>query len=185
MTGGRAGSVGVGGFLLGGGNSFHSGSHGFACDQIQNFEIVLADGQIVNANENENSDLWVALKGGSGNFGLVTRLDLYAIVFDNPENHIWGGIVGWTADKTEAVVDAFVDFTNNVVNDIHSSSILSWGYNPASGGFSIRGVLDNDANVANPPAFDGYLSIGDMTSNSLRHGTMTNITAELIRPTHT
>ena len=40
-----------------------------------NFEVVLADGRIVNANKDEHSDLWKSLKGGSGNFGLITRID--------------------------------------------------------------------------------------------------------------
>lgn len=186
VTGGRAGSVGVGGFLTGGGNSFHSGSHGFACDQIQNFEIVLADGTIVNANEEENSDLWRSLKGGSGNFGLVTRFDLYAIEFEDPSKpEIWGGLVGYNYTQTKPIINAFINFTDNVVNDVYSSSIMGWGYNPAAGGFSIRCVLDNVANEAYADAFDGYLSVDGQTSNSLRSGTMSNITTELIRPTHT
>jgi FAD/FMN-containing dehydrogenase len=57
VTGGRAGTLGVGGFVTGGGNSFHSASHGFACDNVQNFELVLANGTLVNANANENADL--------------------------------------------------------------------------------------------------------------------------------
>jgi hypothetical protein len=180
VTGGRAAYVGVGGFLLGGGNSYHSGSHGFACDQVQNFEIVLADGQVVSANAEENSDLWKALKGGSGNFGLVTRFDLYAIEFEDPSiPYIWGGIVGFNYTQSDAMIDAFVDFTNNVDKDIYSSSIAIWGY--SSSGFSIRCVLDNVANQAYPPAFDKYLSIGNQTSNSLRSETMTNITTELVR----
>lgn len=186
VTGGRAGSVGVGGFLTGGGNSFHSATHGFACDQVQNFEIVLADGHIVNANEKENSDLWKSLKGGSGNFGVITRFDLYTIEFEDPSKpEIWGGIVGFNYTETEPVIDAFVSFTNNVENDVYSSSIMGWGYNPAAGGFSIRCVLDNVANEANPPAFDGYLSIDGITSSSLRSGTMSNITTELVRPDRT
>lgn len=75
-TGGRADLVGVGGFITGGGYSFYHGARGFACDNVQNFEVVLADGQIVNANANENADLWKALKGSSGNLGFVTRFDL-------------------------------------------------------------------------------------------------------------
>ena len=182
VTGGRAGSVGVGGFLTGGGNSFHSASHGFACDQVQNFELVLADGSVVNANKDENADLWQSLKGGSGNFGLVTRYDLYAIEFEDPsEPYIWGGIVGYDYAQTVPIIDAFVNFTDNVPNDVYSSSIMGWGYNPASGGFSIRCVLDNVANEAYPAAFDEYLSVGGQTSNSLRSATMSNITTELVR----
>ncbi|ETS83949.1 hypothetical protein PFICI_05825 [Pestalotiopsis fici W106-1] len=180
VTGGRAAYVGVGGFLLGGGNSYHSGSHGFGCDQVQSFEIVLADGQVVNANKYENSDLWKALRGGSGNFGLVTRFDLYAIEFEDPSNpYIWGGIVGYNYTQSDAVIDAFINFTNNVDKDIYSSSIAIWGY--SASGFSVRSILDNVANRAYPPAFDKYLSIGSQTSNSLRSETMSNITAELIR----
>ncbi|KAK0367429.1 FAD binding domain-containing protein, partial [Colletotrichum limetticola] len=72
-VGGRASVVGVGGFTTGGGYSFHSNRRGFACDNVVNFEVVLANGTIVNANAYENSGLWRALKGGSGNFGFVTR----------------------------------------------------------------------------------------------------------------
>lgn len=56
--------------------SFHSNRRGFACDNVVNFEVVLANGTIVNANAHENAGLWRALKGGSGNFGFVTRVDV-------------------------------------------------------------------------------------------------------------
>lgn len=55
--------------------SFHTNLRGFSCDQVTNYEIVLADGSVVNANPYENADLWKAQKGGSGNFGFVTRID--------------------------------------------------------------------------------------------------------------
>lgn len=182
VTGGRAGSVGVGGFLLGGGNSFHSGTHGFGCDQVKNFEVVLADGSIVNANEEEHADLWKALKGGSGNFGLVTRYDMYVIEFeDKSKPEIWGGLVGYNYSQTGPVIDAFINFADNVGNDPATSSIMGWGYDPAAGGFSIRCVLDNVANEAYPAALDEFLAIDEQTSSSLRSGTMSNITTELIR----
>jgi FAD/FMN-containing dehydrogenase len=182
VAGGRAGSVGVGGFLTGGGNSFHSASHGFGCDQVRNYEVVLADGSVVSANEQENRDLWQALKGGSGNLGLVTRFDVNAIEFEDPANPLmYGGLVGFDIAQTDSIIDAFVDFTNNVPNDVHSSSIMGWGYNPANGGFSIRVVLDNVVNEVNPAAFDVYLKIDGQTSNTLRSATINNITTELIR----
>lgn len=64
------GDVGVGGFTLGGGLSFMSAAHGFACDNVVNYEVVLANASIVNANENENRDLFWALKGGGNQFGM-------------------------------------------------------------------------------------------------------------------
>lgn len=55
--------------------SFHTNAHGFACDTVTNFEIVLANGTVVNANSTSNPDLFKAQKGGSGNLGFVTRID--------------------------------------------------------------------------------------------------------------
>lgn len=52
-----------------GGLSYLSGTEGFAADTVKNYEVVLADGQIVNANAKQNPDLWWALKGGGNNFG--------------------------------------------------------------------------------------------------------------------
>ena len=63
------GDVGVGGLLLGGGVSFLSAQFGFACDNVLNYEVVLADGSIVNANATSNTDLFWALKGGGNQFG--------------------------------------------------------------------------------------------------------------------
>ncbi|KAF2668645.1 FAD-binding domain-containing protein [Microthyrium microscopicum] len=76
VVAGRVANVGVGGLLTGGGISFFTPRYGFVCDNVVNFQVVLASGEIVNANSLANSDLFRALKGGSGNFGIVTRFDL-------------------------------------------------------------------------------------------------------------
>jgi FAD/FMN-containing dehydrogenase len=72
VVGGRIPQVGVGGLILGGGLSHFSGKYGLAADNVKNFEIVLADGSIVDANATSNSDLFWALKGGGPNFGLFS-----------------------------------------------------------------------------------------------------------------
>jgi FAD/FMN-containing dehydrogenase len=68
-------SVGVAGYALGGGESALTPKLGFACDNITRVEIVTADGRILRADSNENPDLFWAVRGGSGNFGVVTTLD--------------------------------------------------------------------------------------------------------------
>ncbi|RWA08866.1 hypothetical protein EKO27_g6226 [Xylaria grammica] len=108
-VGGRDGDVGVGGFLLGGGNSYYSGRHGFGCDTVINFEVVLADGSIINANEAENSDLWRSLKGGGGQFGIVTRFDLEAI----PAPDIFIDTRFLSLNNSHAMVDAVVGFADS------------------------------------------------------------------------
>lgn len=181
VTGARAGTVGVGGFVTGGGNSFHSASHGFACDMVQNFEVVLANGTVVDANAGEHADLWRALKGGSGNFGLVTRIDMYAIDFPDPAvPNIFGGELTFDVDNgTDGVIDAFVAFADNISSDQNSSSIAIWSSSPAAGGLALNVALDNTLNDANPPAFDGYLAAPGITSNTLRSAPMAEITEEL------
>jgi FAD/FMN-containing dehydrogenase len=89
VAGGRESTVGVGGFLLGCGISHYAPLFGLSCDNVINFQIVLADGRIVNANKKTNADLFTALKGGNSNFGIVTRYDMET--FEN--ENLWGGIV--------------------------------------------------------------------------------------------
>ncbi|UNI24542.1 hypothetical protein JDV02_010278 [Purpureocillium takamizusanense] len=80
VAGGRDADVGVGGLLTGGGNSYYADRKGFACDNVVNAEVVLANGTIVEANENANEDLWRALKGGLSNFGIVTSQEAAFII---------------------------------------------------------------------------------------------------------
>lgn len=180
VAGGRAGTVGVGGFVTGGGNSFYSASHGMSCDTVQNFEVVLADGSVVNANANENTDLFQALKGGSANFGLITRFDMYAIEFPDAANPaIWGGILQYNLTARDDLLNAMVAFTNNVPSDLNTSSIMYWANIPAIGGMILNVALENTLGVENPPAVDLYLNVSGITANTMRTAELTVITEEL------
>ncbi|MFD7403064.1 FAD-binding oxidoreductase [Streptomyces sp. NPDC059866] len=75
-TGGRASTTGVGGFVLGGGSGWLERSCGLAVDNLLGVELVTADGEQVHANADENPDLFWALHGGGGNFGIATALTL-------------------------------------------------------------------------------------------------------------
>jgi FAD/FMN-containing dehydrogenase len=77
---GRCLGVGASAFLLGGGIGFAMRDHGLACDLVQEIEVALPDGQVVRASENENTDLFWALRGGGGgNLGVALRFTLRAV----------------------------------------------------------------------------------------------------------
>lgn len=197
MTGGRAGGVGVAGFITGGGNSFHSTSHGWACDNVQNFQVVLADGTVVNANADEHNDLWQALKGGSGNLGLVTRFDMHVIEFPDPKKpNIWGGVAEYELSAADDLTAAYVDFVENNYLDKNSSTMLYWAYThsgkkdpsycffltrPIARSLVVRVAMDNTVDMAYPPIFDRYLNTSGLISTSLRSAPMYEITAEFDR----
>jgi hypothetical protein len=72
---GDAGSVGIGGITLGGGVGFLSRAHGLTIDSLLGADVVTADGELVRADEESNPDLFWAIRGGGGNFGVATRFD--------------------------------------------------------------------------------------------------------------
>lgn len=104
IPGGRVAQVGTGGLITGGGVSFFSGRVGFVCDNIINYELVLPYGKVVNVNSSSLPDLFKALKGGSNNFGVVTRFEIKS--FDS--GPFWGGQVLYPIITMPQHVAAFV-----------------------------------------------------------------------------
>ncbi|CRG89198.1 Bifunctional solanapyrone synthase [Talaromyces islandicus] len=161
VPGGRDGNVGVGGFLLGGGLNYFMGRHGLGCDSVRNFEVVLADGRIVDANENENSDLWRALKGGSNNFGIVTRFDMEAL----PSTDIAYGLRMMSADHTSDFIDAVVDFTDHY-HEHDGDALVPWMMHISRlphVDVVAAAIYVNTEGVENSPAFDKIKQIPNMS----------------------
>ncbi|KAF4971252.1 hypothetical protein FSARC_1874 [Fusarium sarcochroum] len=165
VPGGRDGNVGIAGFLTGGGNSYYTGHAGFGCDAIVNVEVVLADGSIVHANMRDNADLLKALKGGSGNFGIVTQFDLATI----PAGNVWGGIRTSDLSQAEIVTSAMINFTNNNHKNPETAYLINWTYNPsASTDVVLAQVLVDTSGVEKSPAFHEALqakALSDDTKN--------------------
>ncbi|TVY74578.1 Bifunctional solanapyrone synthase [Fusarium oxysporum f. sp. cubense] len=175
-VGGRASVVGVGGFITGGGYSFHSNVKGFACDQVVNFEVVLADGKIVDANRRENPDLWKALKGGSGNVGFVTRIDQRVV----NSNQLWGGFVVFDLAQRDAVFNAYIKFVEANEEDAASQLIVSVQYDGKQR--LLLSVVSNSDAKESPPAFSPLLSIPN-TSNTLTRGKIADLVPQFTGPT--
>lgn len=141
---------------------------------------MLASGEIVNANAQTNADLWQVLKGGSNNFGIVTRIDLTA--FETVD--IWGGVVLYPASTIPAQVDAFVKFTDSVNNDPYASLISFLVYTAASNTTVIENTYEYTK--LSPPAansiFTDLLAISPQNpgSNTLGIRNLTSLVTELV-----
>ena len=103
VTGAALGSVGIAGMTLGGGIGRLDRLAGLSCDNLTAAEVVTADGSILRASAAENPDLLWALRGGGGNFGVVTSLT-YRL---HPVTTAWGGILGYTFDHAAEVLQAY------------------------------------------------------------------------------
>ncbi|KUJ19297.1 FAD-binding domain-containing protein, partial [Mollisia scopiformis] len=173
VTGGRSFGVGVGGVSIGGGISYFAPRYGWACDMIINYVVVLADGSIVNANQDENPDLLWALRGGTNNFGIVTRVDMQAF----EQGGIWGGVVYHPISTVDEEIAALSEFNTPDTYDDYSSLISSFAYSGANGISLIINSMENTKGVVKPPAFQPFANIHSLGS-TMRMTNMTYLSME-------
>jgi FAD/FMN-containing dehydrogenase len=105
-TGGRVSTTGVGGYTLGGGDGWLARKLGLACDNLLAVELVTADGRLVRASEAENPELFWALHGGGGNFGIATSFTFR--LQDLPSVTV--GLLLWRPERGPEVLRAYRDF---------------------------------------------------------------------------
>jgi FAD/FMN-containing dehydrogenase len=108
-------TTGAGGLILGGGMGYLSRKAGLSIDNLLGAEVVLADGSVVTANENENDDLYWAIRGGGGNFGVVTQMTLQL----HPVSTIVGGPMFWSLDSTVDLLKWYREFILNAPEDVY------------------------------------------------------------------
>ncbi|RYP43670.1 hypothetical protein DL768_009801 [Monosporascus sp. mg162] len=155
VGGSREGQVGVGGFILGGGKTFFTCRQGFACDQVVNFEVVLADGSIIEANATTNPDLFQVLKGGSNNFGIVTRFDLRTFKV----MEVWDGNCVFANSSTDDLVRAFIHFTKNLTASPDAHFLAIWTYARQVKDIYVLGMLTSFDGVEHPESLRNFMAI--------------------------
>ncbi|KFY05073.1 hypothetical protein O988_00289 [Pseudogymnoascus sp. VKM F-3808] len=178
VGGARLGPVGVPGLLLAGGVNFYGNQFGFSADQVTRYEVVLADGKIVEATKKTNADLFWALKGGSSNFGIVTRFDMNTI----PSKKVWAGIYTVAEEYLPQFLEATANYSSAITDPlshivpavIPAPSGSDFSHVPAVGAVIL--FYDSDT-VTYPKCFEAFTSIPNI-GNTLDFKTMSEFTTE-------
>ncbi|MBW3557136.1 MAG: FAD-binding oxidoreductase [Actinobacteria bacterium] len=113
-TGGQVSTTGVGGLALGGGIGWLMRKHGLTCDNLLGAEVVSAGSRRLTARPGEHEELFWGLRGGGGNFGVVTRLELQL----HPVDRVVAGVVLHPLSRARAVLELFRDYTATAPHDV-------------------------------------------------------------------
>jgi hypothetical protein len=181
--------TGASGLILGGGTGWLTRRFGLSCDNVEGFTLVVADGSLVHCNSKENPDLFWALRGGGGNFGVVTEFEvrlhpLASVVLAEgltPESGIRHVLECWRDFMAEAPLDLkwnidlrLAPHTQNVPialrgRPVASSSVI-WTGDPEVG----RAYLDRALSMCNPDSGSSkiisFLDLQTMADSAFPHG---------------
>jgi len=123
-TGGVVSTTGVAGLTLGGGLGWLMPKHAMALDNLRSVELVLADGRVVTASAEQNQDLFWAVRGGGGNFGVAASFD-FALHPVGPM--VTGGLVAWPATQARDVLKLFRELAAQATDDLMLVNALITG----------------------------------------------------------
>jgi len=181
--------TGAGGLILGGGTGWLTRRFGLSCDNVEGFTLVTADGSVVPANSRENPDLFWALRGGGGNFGVVTEFEvrlhpLTAVVLAEglaPEAEIRPLLEYWRDFMAEAPLDfkwninlRLAPHTNKVPIELRgrpvASNSLIWTGDPEAG----RPYLERVLSMCSPDSANSkivsFINLQTMADSEFPHG---------------
>jgi FAD/FMN-containing dehydrogenase len=160
-TGGRVSTTGVAGLTLGGGSGWLERKHGLACDNLLAVELVTADGELVRASEDEHPDLFWALRGGGGNFGVATAFE-FRLHPVGPE--ILGGLAIYPAERGRELLALYRD----VMLDAPEGLSLAFIYLTAPAEADIPEHLHGRLVVAIAGMYAGPVADGEAALRELR-----------------
>jgi FAD/FMN-containing dehydrogenase len=118
---GSSPSVGVAGYTLGGGVGWLARKHGFAADSLVRAEVVTADGAIVTASADEHADLFWALRGGGGNFGVATSLEVRLY----PVTRVYAGTAFFAIERAAETLARYRDWIARAPDDLSTAILLT------------------------------------------------------------
>jgi FAD/FMN-containing dehydrogenase len=120
-TAGVVSHTGVGGFTLGGGFGRLNRKYGLAIDNLISADVITADGKLHTASEQQERDLFWALRGGGGNFGVVTRFEYRLHPF---ERKLLSGMLVWPIEEAKAVLDFYGDWYLDLSDELYAAPAM-------------------------------------------------------------
>jgi FAD/FMN-containing dehydrogenase len=126
-TGGVISSTGIAGLTLGGGIGWLMGKHGLACDNLLSADVVSAEGKHMSANTSENEDLFWAIRGGGGNFGVVTAFEYRLHRLES----VYGGIIAYPRRQAMDLLRRYRDITLTAPDELTAYAALITGHGEA------------------------------------------------------
>lgn len=126
ISSGDTNSVGVGGLTLGGGIGWMVRKYGLTIDSLEAAELVLADGRCLRVSTTDSPELFWALRGGGGNFGVVTSLEFRA----QPVRDVFGGMVIYNIAEYQSVLTGWVAAMESAPEELNSTLIIFPGLGP-------------------------------------------------------
>ncbi len=117
---GTVSTIGIAGLTVGGGLGWLTGKHGLTVDNLLDADVVLADGRLVRASADENADLFWAIRGGGGNFGVVTSFS-YRL---HPTEHVLAGVVVHPAQRGREILRFYRDLTQDAPDELTTYAIF-------------------------------------------------------------
>ncbi|MBO0844107.1 MAG: FAD-binding oxidoreductase [Nocardioides sp.] len=175
ISSGDTTSVGVGGLTLSGGIGWKVRKYGLALDSLVAAEVVTADGEVVRASAEENPDLFWAIRGGGGNFGVVTAFEFVA----HPTTDVFFGRITFPASEASAVLEGWADYLRTAPEELTSTAQVA---NPFSGGpaapVEIRVAFDGDDPVRAAEVVDPIRRLGTVLEDDVARTPYTDILEE-------
>jgi FAD/FMN-containing dehydrogenase len=120
-TGGIMRTTGIAGLTLAGGQGLLMRKYGLACDNLLSVDVVTADGRLITASADENPDLFWGLRGGGGNFGIVTSFEFRL----HPVSTVLGGLLIYPLDHARGIIKAYDDFMATAPDEISAAGVLA------------------------------------------------------------
>jgi FAD/FMN-containing dehydrogenase len=163
ISSGDTKSVGVGGLTLTGGIGWKVRKHGLALDNVVAAEVVTASGEVVPASATANPELFWAIRGGGGNFGIVTAFDFAA----HPTTDVFYGTVAFAAPEAATVMQGWADYLRTAPDELTSTADVANPFRGPEAPVELHVAFDGDDPELAARAIDPIRRLGTVTGDDV------------------